>query len=206
MSALSPSPSGPASPRPRRRRRFLLLTGVAAAGLCLAGTGVASATSVDMMEVLGITETDPSMWPADYTMEQYIAFWGAGYTVEDAAALNELWSSDWMETKARAGQLLIDGQEVPIPPSGVPGGETTEPPPPADPVAEQQMPLVQAFFAAGYSYEDAEALGELWSTEVWEAKARGGQLVLDGEALPVAPSGTPWTVEPDGTDQTAGDA
>ena len=42
------------------------------------------------------------------------AFWAAGYTSEDVATLGELWHTDPFETKAKAGQLLLDGQPLPL--------------------------------------------------------------------------------------------
>jgi hypothetical protein len=54
------------------------------------------------------------------SIEQSDAFFGAGYSGEDVDELSALWSTDFLETKARAGQLLLDGQPLPIEPSGTP--------------------------------------------------------------------------------------
>jgi len=56
----------------------------------------------------------------EYTQAQADAFWGAGYTDADLQSLNTLWSSDATETKAHAGQLILDGQTPPVAPSGTP--------------------------------------------------------------------------------------
>lgn len=60
---------------------------------------------------------DSSSMPEGYTVEQYEAFWGAGYTSQDRQVLQDLWHTDATETKARAGQMLIDGERVPVAPS-----------------------------------------------------------------------------------------
>lgn len=185
MSSTTPADAA----QPRRRR--LLAVGVVAAGLSVVGAGAAVAVAPtsplsravnDALHAVGVE------MPNGYTSEQYEAFWGAGYTAEDVDALAALWQTGVVETKARAGQLLIDGQPVPLPPSGpvqdvsadATGGTADEGPSP-------DLAALDAYFAAGYTYDDAVALGALWSTEVDETKARAGQLLLEGQTLPVAP-------------------
>lgn len=121
VSVPAPTPSTGSRRRPRR----LLVAGVAAAGLSLAGAGAAAAASPAAVShaVAGITGAvgvDWSSMPEGYTQAQYEAFWVAGYTVEDTAALSQLWDTDETETKARAGQLLLDGEALPVPPSNAP--------------------------------------------------------------------------------------
>lgn len=189
MSSTTPADAA----QPRRRR--LLAVGVVAAGLSVAGTGAAVALAPtsplsravnDALHAVGVE------MPNGYTSEQYDAFWGAGYTPEDVEALAALWQTEATETKARAGQLLLDGRPVPLPPSGptpdvsagdphAPGTDMGDEGPSPDPTA------LDAYFAAGYTYEDALALGALWSTDVDETKARAGELLLEGQTLPVAP-------------------
>ena len=100
-------------------RRFVAI-GVVAAGLCVAGTGVAtaaaptSALSRSVTEILQSAGVDWSTMPDGYTPEQYEAFWGAGYTPENVEELGALWNLEATETKARAGQLILDGQPVPV--------------------------------------------------------------------------------------------
>ena len=48
----------------------------------------------------------------------------------------------------------------------------------------------EAFWGAGYTGEDVSALSDLWNLDATEAKARAGQLILDGAPPPVAPAGT----------------
>lgn len=104
-----------AAPSPHRRRRRLLLSGVVAAGLSLAGAEMATASSPVTDAVVGVAQAAGVDWSS---MPE-------GYTVEDRAALEVLWNSDPVETKARAGQMLLDGQTPPVAPSGVPVTDST---------------------------------------------------------------------------------
>jgi len=113
--------------------------------------------------------------PSGYTWKQYEALWGEGYTAGDVQALVELWATDASGAKSRAGQAVLDGVPVPVAPGTFP-----------DPLTDAD-PLWTAFTDAGYTYDDAVALAELWGTDSVEAKARAGRAVLDGESLPVAP-------------------
>ncbi|MDQ0372905.1 hypothetical protein [Cellulomonas humilata] len=168
--------------------RRLVAIGVVAAGLCVAGTGIAaaaaptSALSRSVTEILQSAGVDWSTMPEGYTPEQYEAFWGAGYTPENVEELGALWNLEATETKARAGQLILDGQPVPVPA----GGST--PTEPAVVLTDEQF---EAFWNAGYTAEDIEAIGAIWHSEFVETKARVGQMILDGQTPPVPPSGTP---------------
>lgn len=173
----------------RRTPLRLVAVGLAATTLCVAGAGLAAAANPGTgfaravegaVQAVGI---DWSAMPENYSQAQYEAFWGAGYGAQDVAELSALWGTADTETKARAGQLLLDGQPVPVAPSG-----TEEPPAVVSP--EQS----DAFFGAGYGPDDVDELSALWGTEFLETKARAGQLLLDGEPLPVEPVGTPAEV------------
>lgn len=60
--------------------------------------------------------------------------------------------------------------------------------PPADPVSDADAAAVVAYLDAGYDYDDAVALADVWElAEPYEAKVRGGQELLAGNPLPVAP-------------------
>src|SRR3954447_22586817 len=103
----------------RPARRYVAI-GVVAAGLCVVGTGVAtaaaptSALSRSVTELLQSAGVDWSSMPDGYTPEQYEAFWGAGHTVEDVEELSDLWNLGATEAKAKAGQLILDGQALPL--------------------------------------------------------------------------------------------
>lgn len=172
-----------------RSRRIIRLTaiGFAATGICVTGAGLAAAANPgssfgqavgSAADAVGI---DWSAMPEDYSQAQYEAFWDAGYTGEDVVALGELWKIDDTGTKARAGQMILDGEELPFAPG-------THTPPELSTDAEAAL---DAFWAAGYTSEDAEALNALWDTDTMETKAHAGRLLLDGEPVPVEPSGTP---------------
>ena len=151
------------------------------------------------MEPLPVPERQPraqavgvdwSLMPEGYDREQYEAFWGAGYEVGDMQALAELWQTDYIETKARAGQMLLDGLTPPVLPGTMP-----ERPVPVDrdePVADDvDAEAWNAFWAAGYSEQDLRMLVELWQEDVSEVKTRAGRLLLAGQELPIRPSATP---------------
>lgn len=118
----------------------------------------------------------------EYTQERADAFWGAGYFMEDADALAALWHVDLLEAKGRAGQLLLDGQPVPVAPGS--SLDLTDP----DTIARLQL---LAFWDAGYTGDDGTTLAALWHLDVIEAKTTAGQMLRDGQALPIGPSGTP---------------
>ena len=46
---------------------------------------------------------------------------------------------------------------------------------------------------AGYTQAQYDTLSALWNSDATETKAHAGQLILDGQTVPVAPSGTPTT-------------
>ncbi|NAZ75960.1 hypothetical protein GTQ99_11130, partial [Kineococcus sp. T13] len=119
------TPATAAPLAPRRRPRRLLAAGALAAGVSLAGAGVAaaaapSATGRAVLEITRAVGVDWTAMPEGYDRAQYEAFWGAGYTYDDVLVLNELWGTGDTETKARAGQLVLDGQSLPLAPSGTP--------------------------------------------------------------------------------------
>ena len=169
-------PPEPAVTTLTRRGGKLVVAGVVTSALAVAGAGAAAAANPysdaarrfeDVVQSVGI---EWSAMPAGYTREQYEAFWGAGYTPEDVAVLEELWHVDATESKARAGQLILDGETPPVAPGRVELPEQDE---------------VDAFWAAGYTVEDVEELSALWHLDMFETKARAGRLILDGEPLPL---------------------
>ncbi|MFS0700187.1 hypothetical protein AB6N24_09475 [Cellulomonas sp. 179-A 4D5 NHS] len=187
---MSTTTTAPAARSSHRRR--LVTVGVVAVGLSVAGAGaamaVAPASPVSRVVAGALADAgvDWSFMPAGYTQAQYEAFWGGGHTTDDVDTLSALWELDVVETKAKAGQMLIDGQALPLDGPRTPvelddaGAAVPDGDDPRD-----------AFWGAGYTYEDAVALSELWSTDVYETKATAGQKILDGEQLPIAPGSTP---------------
>lgn len=184
----------------RRRGGRVVVAGLVTSTLAVAGAGAAAAANPysgvaraveNVAQAVGI---EWSAMPDGYTREQYEAFWGAGYTVEDMDALSALWDLGYIETKARAGQLLLDGQALPL--------DDPTPRTPVDLDVESPATPPDAFDAfgnAGYTYEDAVALSELWNLDVYESKARAGELLLAGQEPPIEPGSAPTpAAEPEG--------
>jgi len=116
--------------------------------------------------------TTPDSWPA---------FFSAGYDYDDAVALAALWGSATVEdAKTRAGEELLAGATLPVAPGSAPPAPGTSP-------SGDDATAVEAFFAAGYDYDDAVALARLWGGDPYEAKVTAGQKLTAGETLPVAP-------------------
>jgi len=158
--------------------------GVAATTLCIGGAGLAAAANPTSAfgQAVGTAAhaagVDWSDMPDGYTKAQYEAFWAAGFTPADQEALEDLWNLEETETKSRAGQMILDGEQLPFEP-----GTHATPELPAD-----EQAAIAAFFEAGHSSEDVEELSALWNTEYMETKVRAGQMVLDGEELPLDPA------------------
>ncbi|PUB23894.1 hypothetical protein C8K30_11033 [Promicromonospora sp. AC04] len=162
-----------------RRAGTIAVTGVVVSALGVVGAGAAAAANpytefaaaVDgVAHAVGV---DWSSMPDGYTREQYDAFWGAEYTAADLEELRDLWNVDSLEAKARAGQMILDGETPPVAP------DPTKEVPFLDP-ADQEV-----FREAGYTIEDAQQLAELWQIDIYEAKARAADMLLDGETPPV---------------------
>jgi len=132
----------------------------------------------------------PNGTPESPQQKAIDAFINAGYTYDDAITLSNLWhETDIVQVKADAGQKLIDGQTLPIAPS-------VSDSPAANPSAPSSVPAstsaqdraLNAYFAAGYNYDDAVQLGKLWNkTDILQIKTDAGQQLLDGQKLPIAP-------------------
>ena len=181
----------------RRPRRFVAVS-IAAAGLSVVCAGVATA-GVPFSPVLPTptpvaqsADTDWSAMPKGYTQAQYEAFWGAGYTAEDVTTLGDLWKSDATQTKARAGQMILDGDVLPVAPS----------PTVAQPAAydlstpnDGDQARYDAFWGAGYTDANLAKLNDLWKSGSFDTKARAGKMILDGQTPPVSPSGKSETVK-----------
>lgn len=108
---------------------------------------------------------------------RYEAFIGAGYDWDDAVTLARMWKmADVNDAKAEAGKRLLAGQKLPIRPG------------PENIAAARDAERVNAFFEAGYDYDDAVRLAKIWKTATpYEAKLRGGKKLLAGDTLPIRP-------------------
>jgi hypothetical protein len=135
--------------------------------------------------------------PRAYNEQQELdAYFADGYDYDNAVQLSALWNQPDIETvKAAAGLKLLQGETLPVFPSGTP--ET----------AQQQA--LDAYFAGGYDYNDALTLGTLWhETDMTQIKTEAGQQLIEGQTLPIAPSTptTPATPTPETAAESASDA
>ncbi len=112
---------------------------------------------------------------SEATAAAMAAYFAAGYDYQDAVALGQVWNeTDINQIKAEAGQKLIAGDTLPVPPSGTPETPTNA--------------AVSAFFAAGYTYQDAVTLGNMWNdSNTYQVKIDAGKKLLDGQTLPIGP-------------------
>src|SRR5450631_1366113 len=116
------------------------------------------------------------------------AFFAAGYTYEDAVGLAQLWKlSDPYQAKIDAGGKLLAGVTLPIAPGSQPTPTATESPSPEVSVSAVDL---AAYFAAGYGYDDALQLAQLWhlTGDPATVKAEAGRRLLAGQTLPIAPT------------------
>jgi hypothetical protein len=114
------------------------------------------------------------------------AFFAAGYTYEDAVGLAQLWkTSDPYQAKIDAGGKLVAGETLPI----KPGSQPTPPAASVTPSESVSATDLDAYFAAGYGYDDALQLAQLWhmTGDPATVKAEAGRRLLAGEKLPITP-------------------
>lgn len=108
------------------------------------------------------------------------AFTTAGYDGDDAAVLARAWGTDLAGAAERAGRELVVIGALPF--VDLPVAEEVY-----DPALSARY---QAFFAAGYDFDDAVLLAVHWGLGedgFAEAKAQAGGLLLAGEPLPDVP-------------------
>ncbi len=178
----------------RRRRRAaqgaggaVLGAGVVAAGINLPGllpqsNGRAGLTI--SAAAGGPSQAVPSSLSPAQQQVAWDAYFAAGYGYDDAVQLGKLWNmtADPGTIKAEAGRRLLAGQTLPIQPH--PNASV-----PASSVDPAETADINAFFDAGYTYNDAVQLAQLWSTaDPYHAKIDAGRKLLAGVPLPIAPS------------------
>lgn len=173
--------AGVAAPYLARNATSHSTSGVAALGAPTASTASSdtAATSPTPM---------PSPLSSQDAQRALDAYFNAGYDYNDAMQLAVLWNmpNDALAVKTKAGEKLFTGQKLPIPPSSTPASPTS--------VAEQND--TNAFFNAGYTYDDALKLAQLWNEpDAYHAKITGGQKLLAGQTLPIKPGSTPSSIE-----------
>lgn len=193
------------TPANRRAARIVTAT-VVAGGLALAGgTAYANAQSTATPKPASAPAAEPAAElaaelvaepaadttevsvPVDADQDLRTTYFDAGYTYDDAVVLGAQWNLDPWEAKVEGGRRLVAGETLPVEPgSSAPAEEVVDVSVSGADV-EAASAALDAYFAAGYDYDDAVALGGLWNVDPFEAKVSAGEKLLAGETLPVAP-------------------
>jgi hypothetical protein len=181
-----------------RRRRSAQVVGGAmlGAGLLAAGTnlpaGLLPGATLPVPPARVDTTTSPaaavpsvptSLGKAEFEQD-LAAFDRAGYGYDDAVLLAALWhtKAGIAYVKAEAGNLLLAGRTLPIAPHPIHADATTP-----DPGARAAL---SAFVDAGYTYDDAVRLAQVWKlADPSDAKVKGGAKLEAGQPLPFPPAG-----------------
>ncbi|MEV4350813.1 hypothetical protein AB0J83_40670 [Actinoplanes sp. NPDC049596] len=120
--------------------------------------------------------SEPSQSEIDKFQKQLDAYFGAGYTWDEAEKLAKIWKlSDPSDAKVEGGKRLLAGETLPVKPK------------PANVEAAKQQKQIEAFFNKGYDFADAEKLAKLWKISTGDAKAEAGKRILAGQTLPIQP-------------------
>jgi hypothetical protein len=167
---------------------------VAMPGLVRSGGAHGSVQAGDVPALAGTAPTSPSPLSSQERDSDWAAYFAAGYNYDDALTLAKLWnmSGDPGTIKAEAGRRLLAGQTLPIKPSK-----------PTAASSAADTADVNAFFDAGYTYDDAVTLSKLWKTsDAYQTKIDAGRKLLAGQPLPMAPHATP-TSSPAGSASSA---
>lgn len=156
-------------------------SGVAALGAPTPSTAIGAATA-----------TPPTPLPSPVSSEEaqraLDAYFAAGYDYNDAMQLAVLWKvpNDALAVKTAAGEKLLAGETLPIKPSSAPESSASA----------AGLDDTNAFFNAGYTYDDALKLAQMWNLpDAYHAKVSGGQKLIAGQTLPVKPGSTPSSIE-----------
>jgi hypothetical protein len=128
----------------------------------------------------------PSLPPSEAELQkQYDAYYNAGYDYDDAVKLAVLWRSkdEPGAIKAEAGRRLLAGETLPLKPT------PNDPETPADEISPTEQKRLDAYFEAGYDYDDAVRLAKIWKlADPFAAKVEAGKRLLADKKLPVKPS------------------
>ncbi len=125
--------------------------------------------------------------PVDDLLAAYDSYYGAGYTYEELMVLAEEWNLGQFEAKIAAGELIRSGDAATLEsilaanPVPVPVDDGVDPAADAGDADADDVSSIDAFFAAGYDYDQAVELAADWGlADVYSAKVQAGTLVLDG--------------------------
>lgn len=183
----------------KRRRRGAQVAGgaVLGAGLIAAGINLpaflpGNATSNTGTNGIGVGAPAPApSVAASYSdadqQKDWAAYFAAGYGYNDAVQLATLWHSkaNIGNVKAEAGRRLLAGETLPIKPTGNP---VDPPADPNDPQIKADQAALDAFFNAGYVWDDAVKLAKAWHlSDPSDAKIKAGKKIEAHQALPFKP-------------------
>lgn len=164
----------------QRRRRGAQIAGgaVLSAGLvagAINAPALWSGKPSTAVTMAAASSAPPSLAELDKDRAAYSA---AGYDYDDAVGLANIWKStgDINDVKAEAGRRLLAGETLPFAAAASTGEEV------------HRNKDVDAFFTAGYTYDDAVRLATLWhKKDTDQVKAEAGKKLRAGETLPFKP-------------------
>ncbi|MEV6846221.1 hypothetical protein [Actinoplanes sp. NPDC051411] len=184
----------------KRRRRGAQVAGgaVLGAGLIAAGINLpaflpgnaSSTTGAPGINAAGLPADVPSVAASYSDVDQqkdWAAYFAAGYGYNDAVKLAAIWHSkaNIGNVKAEAGRRLLAGETLPVKPTGNP---VTPPADPNDPKIKAEQAALDAFFNAGYTWDDAAKLAKIWHlSDPSDAKVMGGKKLEAHQTLPIKP-------------------
>ncbi|MEV6299953.1 hypothetical protein AB0M02_11185 [Actinoplanes sp. NPDC051861] len=171
----------------------------AAGGVALSAGLIAGVTNLPALLPAGPAQTVPvavlpagaapsasATAPTEAELQaRWDAYFGAGYNYTTALELAKLWqmNDEIGLVKAEAGRRLLAGETLPIRP--LPEAEVPETSPE---ITKEMQKQLDAFFGAGYGWEEAEKLAKLWKLDdPSDAKYEAGKRLLAGKKLPVKP-------------------
>jgi len=123
-------------------------------------------------------QPDPKNVEAAKNQKWVDAFFAAKYTFDDAAKLAKIWRVDAGQAKVLGGKKLAAGETLPI------KAGSAKP----DPSVARQEAQLNAYFKAGYDWDDAVKLAKRWKlADPGDAKIAAGKRLLAGQSLPIKP-------------------
>jgi hypothetical protein len=179
----------------KRRRRGAQVAGSAVLGAGLIASAInlpsflpGNSTSGPGIGAGAAPAPSPSVAASYSAVDQakdWAAYFAAGYGYNDAVQLAAIWHSkaNIGDVKAEAGRRLLAGETLPVKPTGNP----TSPAPDPSEVAAYQAAW-DAFFNAGYTWDDAVRLAKLWHlADPGDAKVKAGKKIEAHQPLPFKP-------------------
>ena len=181
----------------KRRRRGAQVAGgaVLGAGLIAAGINLPAFlpgnatgnTGTAGINAAGLPAAAPSVAASYSDVDQqkdWTAYFNAGYGYDDAVKLAAIWhtKANIGNVKAEAGRRLLAGETLPVKPTG------NDTPAPDPTVVKGDQAALDAYFGAGYVWDDAVKLAKIWHlSDPSDAKIKAGKKIEAHQALPLKP-------------------